>query len=117
MRRRLEALQADLDAWLHHYNRSSQRRSRYVIDKKRVSSAGHIDPARGVFGLRGPAERGSERRDHRHGGTATDYRRADAWHRLSLRTAASRRVFGETPTTDAALLRLSDGSGPSSAQR
>jgi hypothetical protein len=92
------------------YNCSSQRTSRYIVDRTRFCCAGS-DTA-GRFGLLRARDRmflaaGLSRSTRRnsHGPSWRGW-----WASISPRSAASRSVRAATPTTAAAWLRLSQGS-------
>jgi putative transposase len=106
-----------IEAWRRDYNRASQHTSRYVVEGKRFCWA-RSDPA-GCFGLRWdrkarlqPVGPSRSARLKSHGPSSRGCRAA-----ISPRSAATRRVFGETPTMTAAWLRLTQGSTPFSAGR
>jgi hypothetical protein len=106
-----------IEAWRQHYNVSSQRTSRYVIDGKRVfcvgsGPAGYFARARTRkrrLWTTGPSRlaRLKSQGPSSSGCTAS----------ISPRSAARRRVFGAMPIRAAAWVRLSQGSTPSSARR
>src|SRR5512134_1030578 len=113
--RTIADLQADLDEWLHQYNRASEHPSGYVMEKKRLCWSG-CDPA-GYFGFC---------RARSVIDCAADVLRAarakiqgpsgKGWiASISPASAASRSVFGAISRSCAALLRLSHGSIPFSA--
>jgi transposase InsO family protein len=106
-----------IEGWRRHYNRSSQRTSRYTVDRMRFCCAGS-DTA-GCFGLLRARDRrflaaGLSRsaRRNSHGPSSRGW-----WASISPRSAASRKVRAATPMTAAAWLRVSQGSMPSPVSR
>jgi hypothetical protein len=111
----LREAQVVIESWRRHYNRSSQRTSRYVVDRTRFCCAGS-DTA-GCFAwfrVRDrrflAAGRSRSARRNSHGPSSRGW-----WASISPRSAANRSVRGATPTTAAAWLRLSQGSMPPAA--
>jgi putative transposase len=103
--------------WIDFYKVSSQHTSRYIVDGNRLSClrsgpAGCLAPLRVRSSTMRAADPSRSVRRKSHGPSARGWR---AW--ISPRSAARRRVFGATPTVDAACVRLSQGSRPSSADR
>jgi transposase InsO family protein len=106
-----------IEGWRRHYNRSSQRTSRYTVDRMKFCCAGS-DTA-GCFGLLRARDRrflaaGLSRsaRRNSHGPSSRGW-----WASISPRSAASRKVRAATPMTAAAWLRVSQGSMPSPVSR
>lgn len=88
-----------IEGWYHV---SSQRTSRYVVDGNRLSCsssgpAGGLPPLRARSSRTRPADPSKSRRRKSHGPSARGWTASS-----SRRSAARRRVFGATQTTDAA---------------
>ncbi len=109
-------LQEDLDEWVRSYNRASEHPSVYVIERKRSCWLG-CDPV-GYFGFcraRSVMDRAANNvvraaRAKIQGPSGKGWRAS-----ISPASAASLRVFDVICMSRAALLRLSQGSFPSSA--
>jgi putative transposase len=108
---------AGLRTWFDFYNVSSQRTSRYVFEGNRdrcgsSGPAGVFPPvrARATRARTASASRSVRLKSHGPSGSG-------CLASTSPRSADSRRVFAATPTRAAALVRLSQGSGPSFASR
>jgi transposase InsO family protein len=96
--------------WRHHYNASSQRTSRYTVEGNRFSwfgagPAGALTPVRARIRSSRAARPSRSVRRKSHGPSLSGWIAA-----MSPRCAARRRVFAVTPTTEAARVRLSQGS-------
>ena len=111
----IEDLQNDLDLWIKTYNRASQHPSVYVIEGKRLCWLA-CDPV-GYFGFcraRSVMDRAADvvraARAKIQGPSGKGWMAS-----ISPASAASLRVFGVICMSRAALLRLSQGSFPSSA--
>src|SRR5688572_11085141 len=108
---------AGIAAWIVFYNGASQCTSRYAHEVNRVSwlgagPAGALAPVRARIGRSRAARPLRSFRRKSHGPSLSGWIAA-----MSPRCAARRRVFAATPTMDAAFVRLSQGSMPSSAGR
>jgi putative transposase len=103
-----------IESW---YNASSQRTSRYAVEGNRLSWL-EAGPAGALTAIRARIRSSQAARPSRsvrrksHGPSLSGWIAA-----MSPRCAARRRVFAVTPTTEAACVRLSQGSMPPSVGR
>jgi putative transposase len=113
----LSQARAVLAAWQSHYNCSSQRTSRYVVEGKRICWA--------AFGNAGCLEWALARKGRPRAAVLSRSARLKIQGpfsrgcaaSISPRSTASRKVRGATPTMAAASPRLSQGSTPSAASQ